>query len=133
MSASYDAAGASVLVEFVPGRMPLVTPRRADRDWQACTNFFFSPEIPNRPKADYLENAYARYGRIEHRLEEARVERSFDGLVALLREVGQPGLCCPAGEGRLATAYSQVMDPVRRTMHLAPGNPNEVPFEEIAL
>ena len=126
-----DATGASALFEFVAGCTPPATPRRDDRDWQACTNFFFSPEIPNRPKADYLENAYARYGRVEHQLEERRIPRSFDTLKQLLSDIAQPGHCC--AEGALHTAYSTIMNPKQRTLHLAAGNPNEVAFEEFAL
>ena len=98
-----DAAGASTLFEFVSGRIPPATPRRADRDWQACTNFYFSPEIPNRPKTDYLENAYARYGRVQHQLEERGIPRSFETMKQLLSEIAQPGVCCLAGEDRLKT------------------------------
>ena len=126
-----DATGASVLFEFVPGCSPPATLRRDDRDWQACTNFFFSPEIPNRPKADYLENAYARYGRIEHQLEERRIPQSFDTLKQLLSDIAQPGHCC--AEGALHTAYSTIMNPKKGTLHLAAGNPNEVAFEEFSL
>lgn len=92
-----DATGASTLFEFVADLTPLGTPRRDDRDWQACTNFTFVPEIPNRPRADYLQSAYARYGRVEHQLEERRIPQSFDALKQLLSEIAQPGLCCTAG------------------------------------
>lgn len=128
-----DARGDSLLVEMVGGRTPILTPRAKDRAWQACTNFYFSPEIPNRPKADYLENAYARYGRIAHQFEWGGVEHTFEGLKTLITEVAQPGLCCPGGENRIVTAYSQIMDPVQRRMYLCPGNPGALPFEAFAL
>ena len=83
-------------------------------------------------KADYLHNAYARYGRIVHQLTLSEAPRSFEALRQLLGDIAQPGLCCPQND-QLATTYSTIMDPTRRTMHLAAGNPNDTPFETIAL
>ena len=124
-----DASGASTLFEFVPGLTPIATPRRADRDWQACTNFYFSPDVPNRSDAGYLENAYARYGRIQHQLEERGIPRSLETMKQLLREIAQPGLCCQG----LHTGYSTIADPAHKTMHVAFGNPNQAEFEPIPL
>ena len=128
-----DAGGHSVLLEFAPGRTAVPVPRRADRDWQACTNFFISGEIPIRVDPRYLGNAYARYGRIVHQLGEGLAEYSLAGLERLLTDIAQPGLCCPEETTTLRTAYSQVLDLGQRAMHLCPGHPAALPYQLVAL
>jgi predicted choloylglycine hydrolase len=128
-----DAQGKSVVLEFAFGRCPVQAPRPADCDWQVRTNFFLSGEIPIQAQPEYLAGAYARYGRLVHQLEANTVSHDVDGLKQLITDVAQPGLCCPGGENTLSTAYSQVMDLANRTMHLCPGNPGQLPHEEISL
>ena len=127
-----DAGGASVLFEFAPGRPPAQSPRRTDRDWQACTNFFVSGEVPIQPEPEYLESAYARYGRIVHQLGEGLMEHSLSGLKQLLADIAQPGLC-RTEDPRWLTAYSQVSDLKAGKMYVSPGHPAHAAFEEVAL
>lgn len=128
-----DATGASVLLECAPGRLAEQVPRAADSDWQACTNFFLSGAIPIRTDAPYLSNAYARYGRIVHRLGSEGLPRSVEGLQELLTDIAQPGLVCPAETSPFRTAYSQVMELSSRTMHLCPGHPGEGEWERVGV
>ena len=128
-----DAQGNSVVLEFVFGRCPVQTPRPADRTWQVRTNFFVSGEIPIQEQPEYLAGAYARYGRLVHQLEANAVSHDVKGLKRLLNDVAQPGLCSPGGENTLATAYSQAIDLANCKMHVCPGNPGQLPYEEISL
>ena len=128
-----DARGDSALFEMAPGRTPAAFPRPAEQNWQACTNFFASGEIPIQPQPAYLHNAYARYGRLMHQIGGGFVEHSVAGLKQLMTDVAQPGMCCPAeGDDVLNTAYSEVMDLAGGRMHLCPGVPGQVPYEEIS-
>jgi len=128
-----DVQGDSVVLEFAFGRCPVQTPRPAGCTWQARTNFFFSGEIPTQEQPAYLAGAYARYGRLVHRLEANAVTHDMSGLKQLLTDVAQPGLCSPGGENTLATAYSQAIDLANRKMHICPGNPGQLPYEEVSL
>ena len=127
-----DDSGASVLLELAPGAPAFQTPRRLDRSWQACTNFFASGQVPIKQETPYLENAYARYGRIVHLLDEGLTQHSLGGLKQLLTDIAQPGVCT-RDNPTLRTAYSHVMDLKARTMHVTPGHPAEVAWKEVAL
>ena len=128
-----DAAGDSVVLEYASGRCPVQTPRPTDCTWQVRTNFFASGDIPIKGEPAYLAGAYARYGRWMHVLQAGSVPHTVDGLKQLMTDVAQPGLCSPGGENTLETAYSQVIDLANRKMHLCPGNPNKLPYEELSL
>jgi len=128
-----DDSGASVLLEFAPGRSPVQSPRRDGRQWQACTNFFISKHVPVAPDPAYLDSAYARYGRIVHQLDEGLVAHTVGGLEQLLTDIAQPGLCQQEGRRDVRTAYSQVMDLKARKMHVCPGHPGDTPYEEVCL
>lgn len=128
-----DETGASVLLECAPGRVAEQVLRAAGSDWQACTNFFLSGAIPLRADAPYLSNAYARFGRITHRLSGEGLPRSVEGVQELLTDIAQPGLVCPAETSPFRTAYSQVMELSSRTMHLCPGHPEEEEWERVGV
>jgi predicted choloylglycine hydrolase len=128
-----DVSGESVLFEMPPGRTALAWDRVAGHDWQLCTNFFLSGEIPISPEVDYLESAYARYGRMTHCLMSNQTKRSVAGLKSLLTDVAQPGLCDSGRGGVVKTAYSQVMELKNGRMHLTPGHPAETAWETISL
>jgi hypothetical protein len=127
-----DESGVSALLELAPGAPAFVSPRPAGRDWQACANFFLSAHVPISPETAYLQSAYARYGRVAHQLDGGILERSCAGLKRLLTEIAQPGLCIVENPA-FKTAYSQVMDLRGRRMHVAPGHPGEVAWQEAAL
>ena len=124
-----DAQGNSTLFELVAGRIAPMTPRRKDRDWQACMNHYFSPEVPNRPKPDYLQNSYARYGRVHHMLEDNDMPRSFDTIREVIREISQPG---PVALD-LNTGYSTIAAAKQKTLYLADGPPLKTEYEPITL
>ena len=126
-----DVGGASVLFEMAPGRTAVQVDRSDGTDWQVCTNFFVSGEIPIRPEPEYLESAYARYGRAVHRLD--FVERSVSGLQGLLTELAQPGCCVTSKDGRSKTAYSQIMEMSSGKMYYAPGHPAELAWKVASL
>lgn len=128
-----DAAGASVLLEMAPGRTPVQVDRTREQDWQGCTNFFMSGEIPISPEVDYLQSAYARYGRMAHQFSSGRVERSVSGLKQLMTEIAQPGFCDTGRDGKVKTAYSQVMELRSGKMYYTPGHPAETAWETAAL
>ena len=128
-----DAGGESVLLEFAPGRPAVQTPRRDGRNWQACTNFFMSGEIPIASDAAYLQSPYARYGRIAHQLDWGLAEQSVDGVKRLLTDVAQPGPLLAEETCTIKTAYSQVCDLAGRVMHLSPGHPEQCEWREVAL
>ena len=120
-----DRHGASVLFEMAPGRTAVQMPRPPAEKWQLCTNFFLSGEIPIASEPEYLQSAYARYGRMRHRLDVDQVERSVEGMKGLLTEIAQPGVCETGCDGRVKTAYSQVMELRTGRMHYTPGHPAE--------
>jgi predicted choloylglycine hydrolase len=128
-----DAEGRSVILEFAPGRTPVMVRRREGRRWQACTNFFTSGKLPIAPETEYLESAYARYGRIVERLEGGHASLTLEGMKELLTEIAQPGICSTGLRGTVKTAYSHICEVGRGRMHLAPGHPSEVPYEEVSL
>ena len=128
-----DRGGASVLLEMAPGRISEQIDRPPDQDWQICTNFFTSGRTPIDAQPLYLESAYARYGRMSHGLSSGLVDRSASGLKQLLTDIAQPGLCIPQDHVTLKTAYSQVMELSSGKMHITPGHPAEVTWEEISL
>jgi hypothetical protein len=109
-----DAAGESCLFEVASGRRMNPVPRESGTTWQACTNFFCSGEIPNADMPAYLYNAYARYGRLAHQLDEPEPRPSREGLERLLAEVAQPGPFIPKGACPLETAYATLCDLKRR-------------------
>lgn len=128
-----DEVGNSVIIEFAPGRTPIVLDRRRYSQWQACTNFFQSGQIPIAPEREYLQSAYARYGRIVQQLGGGGISLTLDGMKQLLTEVAQPGLCSTGMGGRIKTAYSQISEVANVRTHLAPGHPGEVDYEEVKL
>lgn len=128
-----DKGGGSVLFELAPGRTPVAVGREDRRQWQACTNFFQSGEIPIAPEQAYLQSAYARYGRLVHQLEGNFVEPSVAGLQDLLAQITQPGLFDTGREGKVKTAYSQVLELKAGVVHYTPGHPAEVAWQSVAL
>lgn len=126
-----DAVGDSVILELVPDSVPNQIPRAETQGWQACTNFFFSASVPLSVETRYLESAYARYGRIVHRLS-GDVPFSRPMLKELLRDIAQPGLCVTEEVGRVRTAFSQIMEAGNCRMYLCPSHPAEAAYEEIA-
>ena len=128
-----DESGKSVMVEYVPGQPTIVTERAADRDWQACSNFCFSGGLTNSMDARYLQNAYARYGRVVHQVGEGIMDRSVDGVKQLFLEISQPGMVCPEEHCFFHTAYAFVIDVRARKMHLCPGHPAKEEYMEIVL
>lgn len=127
-----DASGASVLFEFARGRSPVQCPRKVGLNWQACTNFFVSGEIPIKPQTPYLQSAYARYGRIVHQLGEGLAAHSLTGLKQLLLDIAQPGLC-RVDDGGLRTAFTHIMDLAARRVHVTPGHPADTEYKEFVL
>ncbi len=129
-----DAEGRSLLLELTAGSPIRVTPRRRDRDWQACTNFCQSKGLVPDADAAYLENAYARYGRLVHQLNEASgMERTLAGIQRLLLDVAQPGMVCHAPHCTFNTVYTFIVELRQRRMHLCPGHPAQTAYEEVAL
>lgn len=120
-----DAAGASALLEVLPGQTVRARVRHDDRDWQACANFCFSPDLRNAPGPDYIGNAYARYGRIAHMVGEGFSPRSLDGMKQTLLDVSQPGLVCHEPSCSFRTAYTFVAEPAGGRLHVCPGHPAE--------
>jgi len=128
-----DAAGNSAIIEFASGRTPIVLRRARDCQWQACTNFFQSGQIPIAREQEYLQSAYARYGRIVHQVGNGQTSRTLDGMKRLLTEVAQPGFCDTGMGGQAKTAYSHISEVANGGMHLAPGHPEEANYEEVPL
>ncbi|MDP6357561.1 MAG: C45 family autoproteolytic acyltransferase/hydrolase [Planctomycetota bacterium] len=128
-----DARGASMMVEFVPGRRPILTPRGEDRSWQACSNFCFSKGLTDRSGPAYLENAYTRYGRMVHQVGEGVMERTLEGVKQLILEISQPGLVCPEEHCFFHTAYSFIVETNSRCMHVCPGHPADNDYFKVRL
>ena len=128
-----DRSGASMMVEFVPGRPTTLTPRRPDRDWQACSNFCYSAGLTTNAGDRYLQNAYARYGRMVHQVAEGITPRTLDGVKQLILEIAQPGMVCPEEYCFFHTAYAFVVEPQSLKMHLCPGHPAMEEYVAIAL
>lgn len=128
-----DAAGDSAVMELAPGRQPVILPRKAGKDWQMCTNFFASGLIPMSRETDYLQSAFARFGRVCHVLDDLQTPRTLDGLKNLLTEIAQPGLVDTGRDGVVKTAFAQIMELRTATMHYTPGHPAEQPWKTIRL
>jgi hypothetical protein len=129
-----DRDGGSLLLELAPGRPVQVTPRRPDRDWQACSNFCQSKGLVPASGPQYLENAYTRYGRIVHQLaEDSGMERSLAGLKQLVLEVSQPGMVCHAPHCVFHTVYAFVIEMRHHRVHLCPGHPQTTAYHVISL
>ena len=129
-----DRGGASAILQMAPGRTSVPVSRPPGQDWQACTNFFLTDDVPTSPEPDYLRSAYARYGRLVHRLAgNGLVERSVEGVKQLLTEVAQPGLYDSGCDGLVKTAYSTVLELANGRMHYAPGHSAEVGWLELSI
>lgn len=128
-----DAHESSVLFERAPGRMSVQVERPRGRNGQVCTNFFISGEIPMDPQTEYLQSAYARYGRMMHQLTQGLIDHSVEGMKRLLTDIAQPGLCDTGRGGQVKTAYSQVMELASGKMHYTPDHPAESSWQEISL
>jgi|GEM_PF-1993517 len=128
-----DTNGESILFEFVSGKPPIPTPRRTERDWQCCTNFFTSGKVSVKPEPGYLYNAYARYGRQLYQLNECPMPRTLDSLKALMQDLAQPGDYLPEHRINLSTLYSQIFELNTRTMHVWPGHPAKVECRSLSL
>lgn len=126
-----DADGDSAVFELAPGALRRAIDRPDGRRWQVTTNFFATGAVPTPGNPGYLASAYARYGRMVHALEGAAP--TFDTMVAVLRDVAQPGLCCPETEGAMRTAYSQIMDLRARRLWLCDGHPGDGTYRAIDL
>ena len=119
-----DTTGASCLLECGLESHIAVTPRAEGKTWQACTNFYPSGQVLHPKNPNYLYNAYARYGRLRHMLDDGLLKRNINGFQGLLADVSQPGPLSPKGACNLQTAYSTLFDVKRKIMYLTPGNPN---------
>lgn len=128
-----DASGDSRVVQLVSGKAPSFIPRVAGRDWQACSNFYQSREYPPASETDYLQNSYARYGRLVHCLENAPIPRKIRSLQTLMTEVANPGFCIVDRDVRFRTAYTTIFDLQGRMLLLADGHPSKAPFRELSL
>ncbi len=126
-----DAEGDCTVFEFVPGAPIRAIDRPAGRSWQVTTNFFASGAVPTPGNPGYLANAYARYGRMVHALEGAAP--TFDTVAAVLRDVAQPGQCCPETEGAMRTAYTQIMDLRERCLWLCASHPGAGTYVPVSL
>ena len=82
-----DREGALSLFEMAPGRVPVAVDRPGSLGWQVCTNFIISGGIPIDQDPEYLQSAYARYGRMVHVLARGQIEHSVKGLKGLLTEI----------------------------------------------
>lgn len=125
-------SGASSLYQVAPGRRPNSIPRPPGQRWQACTNFQPCSLVPGEANAAGLYNSYARYGWLAHQLGDGYAELTAEGLQDVLRGVSQPGPNIPQGSFSLETAYATLFDLTARVAHVAGGNPNAVPFEQVA-
>ena len=94
---------------------------------------FISGQIPIGPQTEYLQSAYARYGRMTHQLTQGLIDHSVEGLKKLLTDIAQPGLCDTGKGGQVKTAYSQVMELASGKMHYTPGHPAESAWQEVSL
>ena len=128
-----DAQGDSMLIELASGYKPVIVPRREDRSWQVCSNFFPSGRIPALRRPPYLQSAYARYGRLVHQLDWGLAEHSVPGLKALFEDIAQPGLVAPEEYCWIHTAYAFVVELKARRMHLCPGHPSREKYIEVSL
>ena len=128
-----DAQGHSMLVELIPGREIRCTERRPDRDWQACSNFCYSADLTPANNAAYQADAYARYGRIAHQVDDYLMPRTVAGVKQLFTEIAQPGMVRPLEHCSFHTAYAFVLELAHRRMHLTPGHPAKHPWLEISL
>ncbi len=129
-----DASGRSMLLEMMPGAAPLMAARAADRDWQICTNFFVaSEELMSRGETEYLQNGYARYGRLMHRLADVPMPRTAANLQALMSEVAAPGLCLVEKDLKFFTAYTTLMELNSRRLRVSEGHPSQGRYREVQL
>lgn len=134
-----DASGRSTLMELIPFDKPVFVPRSTDRDWQHCTNqyvrsvdlIYTKGEYGDR--APYLQNSYARYGRIAHRLGDNPMPRTVENLHGLMTDIAAPGMCIPEKDLHLHTAYMTIFDLRRRRLLLADGHPASAQLKEIVL
>lgn len=128
-----DATGASMAFEMNPGE-PIVYPaRRQDRDWQICTNHYVQSIDQMAMEPAYLQNSYARYGRLTHRLGDAPMPRTVDHLKNLMTEVAAPGLCILEQDLKLRTAYTTIFELQHCRTILLDGHPSTAPIREISL
>lgn len=133
MSLAADASGASVALEMQPGERLTQTPRPEGRDWQICTNQYIQGVDRIAPETEYLQNSYARYGRLSHRLGDWPMERTAGNVRKLMTEVAAPGLCI-SGQGlKLRTAYTTIFELAHRKMVLLDGHPSTAPMREVSL
>jgi len=128
-----DASGTSAFVELLPGQGTRVSLRRAGRDWQACSNFCYSPDLVPAVGPAYLENAYTRYGRLVHQVDEGFMPRTLAGVKALFTDLAQPGPVVPREHCTLHTAYAFVVELARRRLHFTPGHPARHAWETLTL
>lgn len=127
-----DASGASCLLPIVPGRKVKPIPRNPNVRWQGCTNFQPSNDVPNRQVPGGLYNPYARYGWMAHQLGDRQAPTTRAGAEMVVKGLAQPGTVVPEDAVTLSTAYSTLVELKSLSFYLAPGNPNQVPFEKIA-
>lgn len=127
-----DAGGGSVMLEKPSGSPIVQTPRPATRDWQACSNLCFSPQVVEAGSANYVHNAWLRYGRISYRLADQPIPRTLAAVMDVAREIAQPGDLV-GDEPKLHTIYAYVIELRNGIMHLAPGHPAHVDFQTLKL
>jgi len=128
-----DDSGQSMALEMQPGQTLTRTPRQAGRDWQVCTNQYIQGVERIAPETEYLQNSYARYGRLTHRLGDWPMERTVENVRKLMAEVAAPGFCIPEQGLRLRTAYTSIFELKHRKMVLLDGHPATAPMREISL
>jgi len=128
-----DASGTSVALEMQPGEPLTRTPRQEGRDWQICTNQYIQGVERVAPEVEYLQNSYARYGRLSHRLGDWPMRRTVENVRKLMTEVAAPGLCISEQGLRLRTAYTTIFELRHRKLVLLDGHPSTAPVREVSL
>ncbi len=118
-----DQAGNSAALELAPGAAPIVCPRAPHARWQCRTNFFASGKLTLQPEVDYLQSAYARFGRVAHVLDSDPAAHRVDGLKQLLREIAQPGMVDTGRNGAALTVFSTIHELRTGLIHYTPGHP----------
>lgn len=128
-----DAGGASATMEMHPGEALVQTPRQQGRDWQICTNQYIRKVERIAQETEYLQNSYARYGRLSHRLGDWPMERTAENVRKLMTEVAEPGLCISQQGLRLRTAFTTIYELKNRKLVLLDGHPEDAPVREVML
>jgi hypothetical protein len=128
-----DAGGSSAGFEMNPGSPLTFVPRRQDRDWQAYTNHYQKSVEQIAPEVEYLQNSYARYGRLLHRLAEVPIARTAAELRQLMTEVAEPGLVVSPKDLSFPTAYTTLYYLKHGRATVLDGHPSKAQPMEVCL